>query len=73
MPFWQRHGIAFALVPLFILRCSLFSINATFFYEKVVIKVKAGVAAILNFFSAPMPPDHQDTAPVAPIGGACAS
>ena len=41
------------------------------FYEKVV-KVKADVAAILNFFSRSIPqiePDHLDAAPLAPIGG----
>jgi hypothetical protein len=41
------------------------------FYEKVV-KVKADVAAILNFFSRSIPQieaDHLDAASVAPIGG----
>ena len=39
------------------------------FYEKVV-KVKADVAAILNFFSRPqIEADHHDAAPLAPIGG----
>jgi hypothetical protein len=40
-------------------------------YEKVV-KVKADVAAILNFFSRSIPQietDHLDAASVAPIGG----
>ena len=38
-------------------------------YEKVV-KVKADVAAILNFFSRPqIEADHHDAAPLAPIGG----
>ena len=42
-----------------------------YFYEKVV-KVKADVAAILNFFSRSIPqiePDHLDAVPLAPIGG----
>ena len=42
-----------------------------FFYEKVV-KVKADVAAILNFFSRSIPQieaDHLDAASVARIGG----
>jgi hypothetical protein len=42
-----------------------------YFYEKVV-KVKADVAAILNFFSRSIPQvdaDHLDAAPLAPIGG----
>ena len=41
------------------------------FYEKVV-KVKADVAAFLNFFSrstAQIEADHLDAAPVVPIGG----
>jgi len=43
----------------------------TRFYEKVV-KVKADVAAILNFFSRSTPQieaDHLDAAPVVPTGG----
>ena len=42
-----------------------------YFYEKVV-KVKADVAALLNFFSRSIPqiePDHLDAVPLAPIGG----
>ena len=41
------------------------------FYEKVV-KVKADVAAILKFFRFPIPQidaDHDDAAPMVPIGG----
>src|SRR5215471_1208649 len=43
------------------------SLPIEFFYEKVV-KVKADVAAILNFFSPQIEADHHDAAPV-PIGG----
>jgi hypothetical protein len=39
------------------------------FYEKVV-KVKADVAAILDFFYRPqIEADHHNAAPLAPIGG----
>jgi len=49
----------------------LLPIRITRFYEKVV-KVKADVAAFLNFFSrstAQIEADHLDAAPVVPIGG----